>query len=263
MQDLSYGARPLLLAPFWRKNMNNKKFCAHRGLSALTPENTLPAFAAALALGADEIEFDVRLTKDGQLIVSHDNTLERISNGEGKLCEHTLAELKELNVGVKHGWEVSFCTPEEVFSAFANRIAFNIHLKEHGEDGYLIRELVRLADKYNARDSIYFAASPAQLEWMARVAPQIPRVAIQLPKDTVEIYDMAKEYGCSGVQFWLGMFDKALIDKMHADSINCNLFYADTYENYEKYFDMGIDTLLTNRMDLAARWKFTKNIQKI
>ena len=114
--------------------MREKKFCAHRGLSALTPENTLPAFAAALALGADEIEFDVRLTKDNRLVVSHDNTLERISDGEGKLCDHTLEELKKLNIGVKEGWTVPFCTPEEVFEQFANKMTFNIHLKEHGEE---------------------------------------------------------------------------------------------------------------------------------
>lgn len=80
-----------------------KSFCAHRGVSALMPENTLPAFAAALALGADEIEFDVRMTKDGQMVVSHDGTLERISDGTGNVADHTLAELLELNIGGKHG----------------------------------------------------------------------------------------------------------------------------------------------------------------
>ena len=105
-----------------------KKFCAHRGLSKLMPENTLPAFAAALALGADEIEFDIRLTKDQKLIVSHDGTLERISDGEGKLKDKTLDELLALNIGVKHGWEVGFCTAEEVFEQFAEEAAsFEVH----------------------------------------------------------------------------------------------------------------------------------------
>ena len=57
-----------------------KSFCAHRGLSALS-RRTHPAFAAAYALGADEIEFDVRLTCDGRMVVSHDSKLERISDG--------------------------------------------------------------------------------------------------------------------------------------------------------------------------------------
>lgn len=235
--------------------MNEKTFCAHRGLSALMPENTLPAFAAALSLGADEIEFDVRLTRDNELIVSHDNTLDRISDGVGKLNTFTLAELKELNIGVRRGWVVPFCTAEEVFAQFAGKLIFNIHLKEHGEEGYLIRELCRLADKYSARDSIYFAGSPAELAWMQKIAPDIPRTAIQLPKDQIGIYEMAKTYDCSRVQFWLGMFDRELIDRLHGEGIRCNLFYADTPEDYRKYFDMGIDTLLTNRMDLAADYR--------
>ena len=230
-------------------------FCAHRGVSLLMPENTLPSFAAALALGADEIEFDVRLTKDLKLIVSHDGTLERISDGKGQLSDFTLDELKKLNVGIKNGWNVSFCTVEEVFEQFANRIVFNIHLKEHGEDGYLIKELVKIIDNYNAHNSVYFAASPEELEWMQKLAPQIKRVAIQLPEDKIGIYEMAKKYGCSGVQFWLGMFDEQLINKLHEENIFCNLFFADDEENYRRYFSMGIDTLLTNRMDIAAQFK--------
>ena len=94
-------------------------FCAHRGVSALMPENTLPAFASALALGADEIEFDVRLTKDNKMIVSHDDNLERISDGKGKLCESTLDELLALNIGVHNGWVIPFNTAESGSITFA------------------------------------------------------------------------------------------------------------------------------------------------
>lgn len=233
----------------------SKLFCAHRGVSALMPENTLPAFAAALALGADEIEFDVRMTKDGKMVVSHDGNLERISNGTGNVADHTLDKLLALNIGLRHQWEVPFCTPEEVFSQLANKIVFNIHIKEHGENGALVDGLAALARQYHCEDNIYIAASPAQLEWAQRIAPHIRRCAIQLPHDTMPIRDMALTYGCSRVQFWLGMFDQALIDQLHQDGILCNLFYADTYDDYDKYFAMGIDNLLTNRMDLAAAWR--------
>ena len=235
--------------------MFHKKFCAHRGVSALMPENTLPAFAAALSLGADEIELDVRLTKDHKMVVCHDPNLDRISNGTGDVSDYTLEELQRLNVGVECGWQVGFCTPEEVFAQFANKIVFNMHLKQHGEDGFLIRELLKLVEAYDAFDSVYFAGSPDELEWMERVAPNVRRVAIQLPGDPIEIYDMAKKYSCSGVQFWLGMFDQALIDKLHQDGIWCNLFFADCGDDYKTYFEMGIDTLLTNRMDLAAEYR--------
>lgn len=224
------------------------------------PENTLPAFAAALALGADEIEFDIRLTKDDQLIVSHDPNLARVAGTEGDVSNFTLDELRKLNVGGKHGWTVGFCTPEEVFAQFANKLTFNIHLKQHGEDGYIIREILRLTEKYDAFGSVYLAGSPSELEWMERVAPQIPRTAIQLPGDTIGIVEMAEKYHCSGVQFWLGMFDETTIRTLHEKNIRCNLFYADTFDDYRNYFDMGIDTLLTNRMDLAAAYR--KNVMQ-
>lgn len=232
-----------------------KKFCAHRGVSALMPENTLPAFAAAHSLGADEIEFDVRLTKDNKLIVSHDDTLERISNGKGKLNNYTLNELQKLNIGVERCWNAVFCTAEEVFELLANKIVFNIHIKEYGANGFLISELARLIDKYNASENCYFAAAGAELEQIYKIAPQIKRTAIQFPTEALGVYEAAKKYGCSGVQFWLGMFDKTLIEQLHAENIRCNLFFADNAEDYEKYFSMGIDTILTNRMDLAAAYK--------
>jgi glycerophosphoryl diester phosphodiesterase len=90
--------------------MFEKKFCAHRGVSALMPENTLPAFAAALALVAEEIELDVRLTKDNTMVICHDPVLERISDGCGYVSDYTLEELRKLNVGIKQGWQVGFCT---------------------------------------------------------------------------------------------------------------------------------------------------------
>lgn len=235
--------------------MFEKKFCAHRGVSALMPENTMPAFAAALALGADEIEFDVRITKDGALVVSHDPDLERISDGSGYVSDHTLEEIRQFNAGADRGWKVGFCTPEEVFALFANKITFNIHLKEHGENGSMIRELLEMIDRYHAREKVYFAGVASELEWMERIAPDIRRVAIQTPKNADEIFEIAEKYHCSGVQFWLGLFDKALIDRFHDAGMWCNLFYADQEDDYRTYFEMGIDTLLTNRADLAADYR--------
>lgn len=237
--------------------MKDKKFCAHRGLSALCPENTLPAFGAAIALGADEIEFDIRLTKDKKLVVSHDDNLSRIAGMEGKIGEYKLSELRAINIGEHLGWDVSFCTPEEIFATFGGKTVFNIHLKECGDNGEVIEEIVCLGQKYGCMDSMYFAATDMPLKWAKEKAPYIPRTAIQFPK-TEDIYALATKYECSRVQFWLGMFDKALIDKLHGAGIKCNLFYADSAEDYTRYFNMGIDTLLTNRMDLAARFALDK-----
>ena len=67
---------------------------AHRGASAMRPENTLPAFRRAIEFGADGIECDIHLTTDGQYVVCHDNEIDRTSNGTGKLSEMTAAEAR-------------------------------------------------------------------------------------------------------------------------------------------------------------------------
>ena len=78
--------------------MNKVKILAHRGASAYAPENTLEAFRLAMEQGADGIELDVQMTKDGELVVIHDETIDRVSNGNGAVRDYTLEELKQFSV---------------------------------------------------------------------------------------------------------------------------------------------------------------------
>src|ERR1700694_1070503 len=71
----------------------------HRGAMSLAPENTLAAFALAREVGADGVEFDVQLSADGEVVIIHDHTLERTTDGRGAVAERTLAELKKLDAG--------------------------------------------------------------------------------------------------------------------------------------------------------------------
>ena len=83
------------------KELAFPRICAHRGYSAAAPENSMAAYRAAVNNGAEEIELDVRFTKDGIPVSIHDDFLERISNGTGTVQEHTLEELKRLDFGIK------------------------------------------------------------------------------------------------------------------------------------------------------------------
>ena len=82
------------------------KIFAHRGASGYAPENTLPAFAMAEKQGADGIELDVQLTKDGELVVIHDEKIDRTSTGKGFVRDYTLPELRKM----------SFCNHMELYS---------------------------------------------------------------------------------------------------------------------------------------------------
>ena len=227
--------------------------CAHRGWSAKYPENSLEAFRAALELGADEIELDVRLTADGKLIVSHDDRLDRISDGKpGELVStSTFDYLRTLNIGIRQNTVARFCTPEEVFDAVGGKILLNIHLKEAGPDGFIIRELVRLADERGITDSIYFAGSPRELEAMEAYAPQIPRTAIQLRRDTIGIVEMAHKYHCARVQLWAWIYEDAIIPALRADGIRVNLYHAETPDEIRAAVASGVQTILSNNPDVV------------
>ena len=73
------------------------KIFAHRGASGYAPENTLEAFALAMDIGADGIELDVQMTKDGEVVVIHDETINRVSDGKGRVKDYTLVQLREFS----------------------------------------------------------------------------------------------------------------------------------------------------------------------
>ena len=123
---------------------------AHRGASAYAPENTLAAFALAAEMGADWFELDCTLTRDGEVIVIHDDTIDRTTGAKGSVAEMTLSELKRYDVG---SWfdpkfaEERFPTLGEALDlAKEKRIGVYVEIKNNDDDRDLMRELLALAD---------------------------------------------------------------------------------------------------------------------
>ena len=110
---------------------------AHRGASADKPENTLASFQKAIDLNADMIEFDLRCSKDGKLVVIHDGTVNRTTNGRGKVCNKDLEQLKLLNAG--DGELIP--TLEEALTLIGGRCLINIEIAERGIAKRLVEAL--------------------------------------------------------------------------------------------------------------------------
>lgn len=112
---------------------------AHRGASAYAPENTLPAFEKALELGACHVELDVRLTRDGAVIVFHDSKLDPKTNGRGRVSDHDLAALRTLDIGAwfdathpdaeRRFAGTGLITLEELFERFDSKLFYHIEIK--------------------------------------------------------------------------------------------------------------------------------------
>lgn len=235
------------------EQMPYPRVCAHRGFSTIAPENSMPAFGAAVALGAEEIEFDLWYTADGELVSIHDPTLDRVSNGTGKIFEHTYAELCALDFGAKHGEHfagLGIIRFEDILAKFACHVIMNIHIKpdipNFAYDPALFEKLVALIDKYDCRKYVYLMISNDDLLQMAmEMAPDIPRcVGYHKPAETM--VERAIRYKCKKIQLFKPYFDQAMIDEAHANGILCNVFWSDDPEEAKQFLDMGIDTILAN-----------------
>ena len=159
--------------------LNNPAIIAHRGASAYAPENTLESFKLAVRQGADAIELDAKLTKDEQVVVIHDSTVNRTTNGKGKVKEMTLEELKKLEAG-SH-FDISFVgepipTLDEVLQAVGKEIIVNIELTNYATPFDKLPEKVAdVVTKNQLNDRVFFSSfSPIALSRIKRLLPKAP-----------------------------------------------------------------------------------------
>jgi len=232
------------------------RVCAHRGFNTIAPENSLPAFGAAVAMGAEEIEFDLWFTKDGEVVSIHDSTLDRVSDGTGSVWEYTLEELRSLDFGSKYGSRfkgMKIPTFEEILKKFACHCVMNIHLKTEGEKPEYLEKVVSLIKKYDCEKYVYFmSGQDSLLERLQREYPEITRCC-GAGDGKWEIVDRAIKYGCKKVQLFKPYFNREMIDKAHENGIICNMFWSDDVEETKEFLDMGIDVILTNDYNSIAQ----------
>lgn len=235
------------------------RVCAHRGFNTIAPENTMPAFGAAVALGADEIEFDLWCTKDGEIVSMHDPSLERVSDGTGNVYELTYDEILKYDFGVKYGEKfkgLKILKFEDILKKFACHAVMNIHIKTVDDfceyDRESFKKILALIKKYDCEKYVYFMSGNDNVLKLAKeLAPDISRCCGggSAPWDIVE---RAIANDCKKVQFMKPCFNKEMIDKAHKHGMKCNVFWSDDEDEAKKFIDMGIDTILTNDYNLIA-----------
>jgi glycerophosphoryl diester phosphodiesterase len=159
---------------------------AHRGASAYAPENTLAAFQQALRQGAQAIEFDVKLTSDGHIVIIHDQTVNRTTNGTGQVTKLPLAALRELDAGSWLSAEFrgeKIPTLNEVFETFGRKLFMNIELTNYATPfDALVLKVVEIVKKHGLENRVLFSSFfPHNLMNAARLLPQIPRGQLIFP----------------------------------------------------------------------------------
>ncbi len=265
---IEYGRKPWQYRPAGSAIVNNEKMlkyprvCAHRGFSVIAPENSMPDFGAAIALGAEEIEFDLWPTADGEIVSIHDRNLDRVSDGTGFVTDYTLSELAKFDFGSKFGEKfknLRIVKFEDILRKFAGQVVMNIHIKPltYDDTPYpenIMKKIVALLKKYNADRHAYFMLeTDIQIRRFKKYAPEIPVCVGHLEARPWEIVDRAIELGCEKVQLLKPYLNQEMIDKAHEHGIKCNVFFSDDPKETLDFLNMGIDTILTNDYNLISQ----------
>ena len=232
---------------------------AHQGVSHEAPANTLPAFLLAADMGADGIEFDVQLTRDGEVVVIHDFTLDATTNGSGPVSDHTLAELKMLDAG---GWfDPDFAgeqipTLQEVIDAVAGRLLFNIEIKIASlRDPGLVEAVVRLVEENGLLERVVVSSfNPASLWRVRRRNPAIPIGLLYAP-DMPPVLRQAwlrHVVRPNAMHPYYTTLSPAYVRWARRCGYQINTWTVDDPGDMWRLVRMGVDVVITNRPDVLA-----------
>jgi glycerophosphoryl diester phosphodiesterase len=217
---------------------------AHRGASGCRPENTLPAFALAVEQGADMIETDLHRTRDGAVVVTHDEELAGLG-GHGGVDDATLAQVRALDAG--GGERVP--TLEEALDAFGPRIAFNLELKrgvrgEHpGLEGAALVAVERRGLLARTLFSSFYDPVLHRLRDLCREA----RIGLLLSRRFPDgALARARSLGAEALHPEASLVDGELVRAAHGEDLAVYAYTVDDPDAMRRLLDLGVDGLFTN-----------------
>lgn len=222
--------------------------CAHRGASATHPENTMAAFKEAIRLGAHMIEFDVRQTKDGELVVIHDSSLDEHTNGTGKVADRTLAEIQTVDAGSwKHSTfsEEKIPTFTEVLKIMPQNIWLNIHVKADSID---VSKIVKTITRENRLHQSVLACKKDVALTAKEIDDRLLICNMDRAGSTVEYVNNTIAMDADFIQLTTRADSvlSTIIPQLKQHHIKINYYGVDSEEKLQKLFDAGVHFPLVN-----------------
>ena len=227
--------------------MSAPRVIAHRGASARRPENTLPAYALAIEMGADMIEIDLHRTRDGAIVVTHDEELAGLG-GQGEIAEATLEEVRSLDAG---GGERVPMLPE-VLDGFGDSIDFNLELKRgrHAEYDELERETLDEVEQRGLLPRTLFSSfyDPV-LKRLRELSPEARIGFLVSRRFPTRALERARAVGAEALHPQAPLVTRELVRDAHAEGLAVYVFTVDAPEEMRRMLDLGVDGLFTNHPD--------------
>lgn len=241
------------------EQINKPLVWAHRGASHYAPENTLPAFEKAAEMKADGVELDVQLTKDGEIVVVHDENLERVSDGLGYVKDHTFRELRAMNFSKVHPeyGKVQIPTLEEVYALLKpTGLSINVELKT-GIFWYkgLEEKVLELTARMGMEEHvIYSSFNHFTLVHMKKLQNDIETGLLYsdnwigvapYARDTIHVNALHPAL--------YHLTDPTYVETAHAYGLETHVWTVNEEEHMRMCRDMGVEAIITNRPDVCRR----------
>jgi len=209
----------------------------HRGAAAVAPENTLLSVAKAIEIGVDAVEIDVRLTKDRELVVIHDASVDRTTNGRGAVNQYELRDIKTLDAG--RGERIP--TLQEVVDLVGGRVTLVIELKEEGTE----KKVVELIRKNHFEQQVYVISFWHRLvKNVKELAPRIKTgvLLVGCPVDAC----VATQASADAVVMRYSFVNRDFVETAHKEGLQVLIWNIDDRNLLKPYVEIGVDGIASN-----------------
>jgi glycerophosphoryl diester phosphodiesterase len=239
------------------------KIIGHRGGAAGYPENTLASFKKAVEIGADGVEFDVQLTADGEVVVIHDELIDRTMNGIGLVKDYKLSELRQLNAGEFYSPEFKeekIPTLAEVLEVVKNLEVINIELKNYLPYPELEEKVLKLVEQFEIREKVIISSfNHYSLQKIKKLQPEIKTGCLLMSK-MINAPDYAFKRGFEALHLHFLTADQETVDKAHFMGMQLNVYTVNFPDAVSELLEKNVDMIMTDDLEMAlnVRNKFLK-----
>jgi glycerophosphoryl diester phosphodiesterase len=238
-----------------RPDVDRPLIFAHRGANHVCPENTLPAFAAAVDLGADGVELDVQFSSDGELIIIHDYRLDKTTDGNGRVVSQPYEELKKLDAGIWFGPEFASTripTLDQVLDLLHGKLLINIELKSPEMSSTLGPDVVRCVRAHGMSDQVLLSSfNPFVLRAAKRAGPEIECALLTAPDLPGWMRSgVARRWSLAqGLHPELVMVDEQYVAEARKRGMPVRPWTVNEEADMRRLRDLGVDAIITDWPD--------------